>query len=229
MTRFVPKLNILTKNLFCSRPHSEEDGEHENKKIWYYSTKAQLEELMGCLDKEYWEMDLHATLEEMKEEVQAHMDITEDLTSKARGNSKAYLTAVNGMDQTRSSFLKIEFFGVFLWCLWDRCFCEHQLREITDLTINMWVLLWSRRMHLFVFCRVTLRHSLSNIPFSPKLAGWHRFFKRESSCLKSFNDPIPTFHRQGSPSVNFMWGVVFGRKRVCCIVMFETNVRQLLY
>lgn len=51
---------------------------------------------MGCLDKEYWEMDLFATLEEMKEEVQAHMDITEDLTNKARGNNKAYLTAVNG-------------------------------------------------------------------------------------------------------------------------------------
>lgn len=51
---------------------------------------------MECLDKEYWEMDLHATLEEMKEEVQAHMDITEDLTNKARGNNKAYLTAVNG-------------------------------------------------------------------------------------------------------------------------------------
>uniref|UniRef100_A0A8D3DBB4 Nucleosome-remodeling factor subunit BPTF-like n=1 Tax=Scophthalmus maximus TaxID=52904 RepID=A0A8D3DBB4_SCOMX len=74
----------------------EEDGEHEKKKIWYYSTKVQLEELMECLDREYWELDLHATLEEMKEEVHAHMDITEDLTNKARGNNKAYLTAVNG-------------------------------------------------------------------------------------------------------------------------------------
>ncbi|KAA8585648.1 hypothetical protein FQN60_004342 [Etheostoma spectabile] len=73
----------------------EEDGEHEKKKIWYYSTKAQLSELMECLDAQYWEMDLHATLEEMKEEVEAHMDITEDLTNKARGNNKAYLTAVN--------------------------------------------------------------------------------------------------------------------------------------
>ncbi|XP_067334267.1 nucleosome-remodeling factor subunit BPTF-like isoform X4 [Channa argus] len=73
----------------------EEDGEHEKKKIWYYSTKAQLEELMECLDKVYWEMDLHATLVEMMEEVQAHMDITEDLTNKARGNNKGYLTAVN--------------------------------------------------------------------------------------------------------------------------------------
>lgn len=51
---------------------------------------------MEGLDKEYWEMDLCATLEEMKEEVQAHMAITDDLTNKARGNNKAYLTAVNG-------------------------------------------------------------------------------------------------------------------------------------
>lgn len=85
---------IVTLVLFLSL--SEEDGEHEKKKIWYYTTKAQLEELTECLDKEYWETDLHATLEEMKEEVQAHMDLTEDLTNKARGNNKAYLTAVNG-------------------------------------------------------------------------------------------------------------------------------------
>lgn len=76
--------------------HSEEDGDHEEKKIWYYSTKSQLEELMDCLDTEYWEMDLHAALVEMKEEVQGHMAITEELTNKARGNSKTYLTALNG-------------------------------------------------------------------------------------------------------------------------------------
>lgn len=63
-----------------------------------------------CLDKEYWEMDLHATLEEMKEEVQAHMDITEDLTNKARGNNKAYLTAVNGTDLMLSSFSNTEIY-----------------------------------------------------------------------------------------------------------------------
>lgn len=53
-------------------------------------------------------MDLHATLEEMKEEVQAHMDITEDLTNKARGNNKAYLTAVNGTDLMLTTFTNIE-------------------------------------------------------------------------------------------------------------------------
>lgn len=80
--------------------HSEEDGEHEKKKIWYYSSKAQLEELIECLDKEYWETDLHAVLEETKEEVNAHMDITEDLTNRARGSNKSYLAAVNGMNFT---------------------------------------------------------------------------------------------------------------------------------
>lgn len=78
---------------------SEEDGEHEKKKIWYYSTKVQLGELIECLDKEYWENDLCAVLEEMSEEVHTHMDITEDLTNKARGNNKAFLTAANGKDR----------------------------------------------------------------------------------------------------------------------------------
>ncbi|XP_036395665.1 nucleosome-remodeling factor subunit BPTF isoform X4 [Megalops cyprinoides] len=73
----------------------EEDGEHENKKIWYYSTKVQLAELIDCLDKDYWESDLFSTLEEMREEVHTHMDITEDLTNKARGSNKCYLTAAN--------------------------------------------------------------------------------------------------------------------------------------
>uniref|UniRef100_A0A674N1F9 Bromodomain PHD finger transcription factor n=1 Tax=Takifugu rubripes TaxID=31033 RepID=A0A674N1F9_TAKRU len=70
----------------------EEDGEHDDIRIWYFSTRVQLEELMECLDKKYWEMDLCATLGEMLDEIHAHMAITEDLTNKARGSSKAYLT-----------------------------------------------------------------------------------------------------------------------------------------
>ncbi|KAK3520498.1 hypothetical protein QTP70_024113 [Hemibagrus guttatus] len=73
----------------------EEDGDEEGKRIWYYSTKVQLSELIEVLDKEFWENDLCAMLEELREEIHAHMDITEDLTSKARGNNKAYLTVVN--------------------------------------------------------------------------------------------------------------------------------------
>uniref|UniRef100_A0AAQ5Z155 Bromodomain PHD finger transcription factor n=1 Tax=Amphiprion ocellaris TaxID=80972 RepID=A0AAQ5Z155_AMPOC len=74
----------------------EEDGEQEDKAIWYYSTKVQLAELIDCLDKEYWEADLYAALEEIRDEVHMHMDITEDLTNKARGSNKCFLTAANG-------------------------------------------------------------------------------------------------------------------------------------
>ncbi|XP_060749312.1 nucleosome-remodeling factor subunit BPTF isoform X2 [Tachysurus vachellii] len=73
----------------------EEDGDEEGKRIWYYSTKVQLSELIKIVDKEFWENDLCAMLEELKEEIHLHMDITEDLTNKARGNNKAYLTVIN--------------------------------------------------------------------------------------------------------------------------------------
>uniref|UniRef100_A0A671KB22 Nucleosome-remodeling factor subunit BPTF-like n=1 Tax=Sinocyclocheilus anshuiensis TaxID=1608454 RepID=A0A671KB22_9TELE len=69
--------------------------EDENKQIWYYSTKVQLAELLEILDKDYWENDLCSVLEEMREEIHSHMDITEELTNKARGNNKAYLTVAN--------------------------------------------------------------------------------------------------------------------------------------
>ncbi|XP_057274417.1 nucleosome-remodeling factor subunit BPTF isoform X8 [Pezoporus wallicus] len=74
----------------------EEDSESEkDKKIWYFSTKIQLAELIECLDKDYWEADLCKTLEEMREEIHRHMDVTEDLTNKARGNNKSFLSAAN--------------------------------------------------------------------------------------------------------------------------------------
>ncbi|XP_073800557.1 nucleosome-remodeling factor subunit BPTF isoform X13 [Danio rerio] len=73
----------------------EEDGEDDSKQIWYYSTKVQLGELLELLDKGFWENDLCSVLEEMREEIHAHMDITEELTNKARGNNKAYLTVAN--------------------------------------------------------------------------------------------------------------------------------------
>lgn len=51
------------------------------------------------LDKTYWEKQLCTTLEELRDEIHTHMDITEELTNKARGNNKSYLTAANGKDQ----------------------------------------------------------------------------------------------------------------------------------
>ncbi|KAM3923213.1 nucleosome-remodeling factor subunit BPTF [Leptodactylus fuscus] len=72
----------------------EEDSEKE-KKIWYYSTKPQLEELMDCLDKTHYETDLCKILEDLREEIHRHMDITEELTNKAKGNNSSYLSVVN--------------------------------------------------------------------------------------------------------------------------------------
>ncbi|XP_073689246.1 nucleosome-remodeling factor subunit BPTF [Garra rufa] len=77
------------------RDAAEEDSEDENKQTWYYSTKVQLAEMLDVLDKDYWENDLCSVLEEMREEIHSHMDITEELTNKARGNNKAYLTVAN--------------------------------------------------------------------------------------------------------------------------------------
>nr|XP_028692807.1 nucleosome-remodeling factor subunit BPTF-like isoform X2 [Macaca mulatta] len=72
----------------------EEDTENENK-IWYYSTKVQLAELIDCLEKDYWEVELCKILEEMREEIHRHMDITEDLTDKVWGSNKSFLAAAN--------------------------------------------------------------------------------------------------------------------------------------
>lgn len=56
----------------------------------------QLAEVIDCLDKEYWEADLYSAIEEIRDEVHTHMDISEDLTNKARGSNKSFLTAANG-------------------------------------------------------------------------------------------------------------------------------------
>ena len=67
------------KVCLCFFLNREEDTENEDeKKIWYYSTKVQLAELIDCLDKDYWEAELCKILEEMREEIHRHMDITEE-------------------------------------------------------------------------------------------------------------------------------------------------------
>lgn len=58
--------------------------------------QVQLAELIDCLDKEFWEADLYSALEEIRDEVHTHMDISEDLTNKARGNNKSFLAVANG-------------------------------------------------------------------------------------------------------------------------------------
>ncbi|CAH2291942.1 nucleosome-remodeling factor subunit BPTF-like isoform X7 [Pelobates cultripes] len=83
------------KYWFLNRRIIVEEDLETTKRIWYYSSKLQLAELVECLDTDYWESDLCKTLEEMQEEIHKHMDITEDLTNKARGNNRSYLSVVN--------------------------------------------------------------------------------------------------------------------------------------
>ncbi|MXQ87222.1 hypothetical protein E5288_WYG007510 [Bos mutus] len=74
--------------------------DRSRRKYWFLNrrliiTKVQLAELIDCLDKDYWEAELCKILEEMREEIHRHMDITEDLTNKARGSNKSFLAAAN--------------------------------------------------------------------------------------------------------------------------------------
>ncbi|XP_053308876.1 nucleosome-remodeling factor subunit BPTF isoform X2 [Spea bombifrons] len=83
------------KYWFLNRRIIIEEETETSKKIWYYSSKLQLQELLERLDKDLWEADLCKTLAEMEEEIHRHMDITEELTNKARGNNRSYLSVVN--------------------------------------------------------------------------------------------------------------------------------------
>ena len=104
-------LCLTYKVFLCFFLNREEDTETENeKKIWYYSTKVQLAELIDCLDKDYWEAELCKILEEMREEIHRHMDITEDLTNKARGSNKSFLAAANGEWEILLILLFIRFY-----------------------------------------------------------------------------------------------------------------------
>uniref|UniRef100_A0A670ZVN3 Bromodomain PHD finger transcription factor n=1 Tax=Pseudonaja textilis TaxID=8673 RepID=A0A670ZVN3_PSETE len=111
----------------------EEDSECEkHKRIWYYSTKVQLAELTECLDKDYWEADICKTLEEMREEIHRHMDITEDLTNKARGSNKSFLAAANGKNQLILAFYNFDY---------DVSFSQKKNRIVNTMYLN-WLLLF---------------------------------------------------------------------------------------
>ncbi|XP_077110815.1 nucleosome-remodeling factor subunit BPTF isoform X2 [Ranitomeya variabilis] len=83
------------KYWFLNRRIIIEENSEKEKKIWYYSSRPQLEELLEQLDRTQYEADLCKTLDDLREEIHRHMDITEELTSKARGNNRSYLSVVN--------------------------------------------------------------------------------------------------------------------------------------
>ncbi|XP_078611546.1 nucleosome-remodeling factor subunit BPTF-like isoform X3 [Branchiostoma floridae x Branchiostoma japonicum] len=74
----------------CRRVVVESDTE-----TWYYSTKLQLQELLGTLDSQNYERDLCMAVEETKDELVKHMNVTERLTNEARGNQRSIIQSSN--------------------------------------------------------------------------------------------------------------------------------------
>ncbi|CAG2105775.1 unnamed protein product [Medioppia subpectinata] len=68
-----------------------EDG----SKTWYYSTKAQIEELINCLDAERYELDLCKNIEEIMDDIIRQTEVTEKLTNAVKGLRKSYLEVDN--------------------------------------------------------------------------------------------------------------------------------------
>lgn len=56
------------------------------------STEQQFDELMSVLDGERWEKYLVHTLKERREEILAHMETTELLTSERKGHRITYFS-----------------------------------------------------------------------------------------------------------------------------------------
>ncbi|ESO89131.1 hypothetical protein LOTGIDRAFT_106842 [Lottia gigantea] len=69
------------------------------EECWYYSCKAQLEELLLTLDREFWEKDLVLSIEDMKEDILKQMNITEELTNASKGNKKSVLEIETGLKE----------------------------------------------------------------------------------------------------------------------------------
>ena len=68
-----------------------EDG----SKTWYYSSKAQVEQLLIALDSEQYESDLYKNILEIMDDINRQMEITEKLTNAVKGSRKSYLEVQN--------------------------------------------------------------------------------------------------------------------------------------
>ncbi|CAM1310401.1 BPTF (predicted), partial [Pycnogonum litorale] len=74
----------------CRRIFVESDDE-----LFYYTTKYQFNELMDILDPVDLESDLCRAIDEVRDEILKHMDVTEKITNAARGNRKSYIDFEN--------------------------------------------------------------------------------------------------------------------------------------
>ncbi|KAL0272292.1 UNVERIFIED_CONTAM: hypothetical protein PYX00_005328 [Menopon gallinae] len=75
----------------CRRIFVEtEDGE-----VWYYTTRYQLEELLDKLDEVVLEKALYREINNMKDVIVKHMNITEAITNSLKAGRKSYLEVEN--------------------------------------------------------------------------------------------------------------------------------------
>jgi len=69
-----------------------EDG----SSVWYYSTLPQLRQLLLSLDGEKYEKDLVQIIEEMREEIDRQMALTEQLTKAVQAGRRSVIDVLNG-------------------------------------------------------------------------------------------------------------------------------------
>lgn len=74
-------------------------SESDKGEVWYYTTLAQFEQLLKCLDPNEMEVSLNRELQDYKEEIMRQMEITEKLTNQYKANKKSYLETENGKKQ----------------------------------------------------------------------------------------------------------------------------------
>ena len=73
--------------------------------VAYYTTKKQLEELFRSLDPEVYEHDLLEALENVRDDIEDSMELTESLTAEKKpSNRQSYLELENGKFSNFSSF-----------------------------------------------------------------------------------------------------------------------------
>lgn len=69
--------------------------ESDNGDVWYYTTNVQLDELLNTLDSDDMEAALVREIQDYRDEISRHMDLTEKLTNQHKGNKKSYLEVEN--------------------------------------------------------------------------------------------------------------------------------------
>ncbi|KAK7079316.1 hypothetical protein SK128_021120 [Halocaridina rubra] len=76
--------------------------ESEEGEIWYYTTRAQLSEIISLLDAQDLEEELCGALSEIFSEMKRHMAVTESLTQELKGTRKSCLEIEDDLVEKRA-------------------------------------------------------------------------------------------------------------------------------